>query len=58
MGSQFRGILENTEPLSRGGSPTESKVQSPLATYAPNDAGVDISGLMALGGGKNWKNLI
>ena len=59
MGSQFSGILENTTPLSKGGSAnnSDSKVQSPLAHYAPNDPGVDISGLMALRG-KNWKHMI
>jgi hypothetical protein len=58
LGSQFKGILTDTVPLSRGGSVNESKAQSPLANYAPNDPGVDISGLMALGGGKNWKHMI
>tara|TARA_R110000824_G_scaffold76555_2_gene193933 strand:+ start:380 stop:820 length:441 start_codon:yes stop_codon:yes gene_type:complete len=58
LGSQFKGVLEETQPLSRGGAVNESKAQSPLATYAPNDAGVDISGLMQLGGGKNWKHMI
>tara|TARA_R110000824_G_scaffold21112_11_gene78980 strand:+ start:2006 stop:2428 length:423 start_codon:yes stop_codon:yes gene_type:complete len=58
MGSKFGGVFENTEPLSRGGAVNESKTQSPLAAYAPNDPGVDISGLMSLGGGKNWKHMI
>ena len=58
MGAQFKGILNETAPLSKGGSLSESKVQSPLSTYAPNDPGVDIDGLMSLGGGKNWKHMI
>ena len=58
MGSQFAGILDETTALSQGGSLNESKVQSPLAVYGPNDAGVDISGLMQLAGGKNWKHMI
>mgnify|MGYP003636958788 CR=1 FL=1 len=59
LGGGFKGIFENVSPISSGGSPgSESKTSSPLSSYAPNDAGVDISGLMALGGGKNWKNMI
>jgi len=58
MGSQFAGILDETTALSQGGSLNESKVQSPLAVYAPNDSGVDISGLMQIAGGKNWKHMI
>jgi hypothetical protein len=58
MGSQFKGILNETTPLTRGGTPGETNSQSPLANYAPDDPGVDISGLMALGGGKNWKHMI
>jgi len=58
MGSQFKGILSETTPLTRGGTVGRPKAQSPLATYAPNDAGVDISGLMQMAGGKNWKHLI
>jgi len=51
-------VFENTAPLSKGGSPGESSSQSPLSNYAPNDPGVDISGIMALGGGSNWKKMI
>jgi len=59
MGGGFKGIFENVDPISSAGSPgSEGKTNSPLSNYAPNDAGVDISGLMALGGGKNWKNMI
>jgi hypothetical protein len=58
MGSQFKGVLNETMPLAKGGTPGEGSSQSPLANYAPDDPGVDISGLMALGGGKNWKHMI
>jgi len=59
MGSQFAGILDNTAPLSKGGSlGGGGNAQSPLSSFEPNDPGVDISGLMALGGGKNWKHMI
>ena len=58
LGSQFKGVLSETMPLAKGGTPGEGSSQSPLANYAPDDPGVDISGLMALGGGKNWKHMI
>lgn len=59
MGASFSGVFENTEPLSSGGTPqSEGSAQSPLAGYAPNDAGVDISSIMNLGGGQNWKKMI
>ena len=58
MGSQFKGILDTTAPLSRGGSMGDPKASGPLANFAPDDPGVDISGLMAMGAGKNWKHLI
>lgn len=57
LGGTMGGIFENVEPLSQGGSPSaDSSPQSPLSTYAPGDAGVDISGIMNLAtGGKPWK---
>jgi|TARA_R110002051_G_scaffold203413_1_gene269812 hypothetical protein len=59
LGGGFKGIFENVTPISSGASPgSESKTSSPLSNYASDDAGVDISGLMAIGGGKNWKNMI
>lgn len=59
LGGSFKGIFENMDPISAGETPgSENKTSSPLSNYAPNDAGVDISGIMALGGGKNWKNMI
>jgi len=52
-------VFEGTQPLSSGGTPSgDSKVSSPLSAYAPNDAGVDISGIMAIGSGQNWKKMI
>lgn len=47
-------IFEGLDPISKGGSPGASPASSPLQTYAPNDAGVDISSLVS---GK-WKNLV
>ena len=59
MGSRFKGVLSETTPLARGGTVGESSGNSgPLSAYAPDDPGVDISGLMAVGGGKNWKHMI
>ena len=52
-------VFEGTQPLSSGGTPSgDSKISSPLSAYAPNDAGVDISGIMAIGSGQNWKKMI
>lgn len=47
-------VFEGLDPISKGGSPGATPASSPLQTYAPNDAGVDISSLVS---GK-WKNLI
>ena len=59
MGGGFSGIFDSTEPLSSGGSvQKEGGAQSPLSAYAPNDAGVDINGLMNIAGGHNWKKMI
>ena len=58
LGGGFKGIFDNVDPIRRAGSPGEKTSNSPLSNYAPDDAGVDISGIMALGGGKNWKNMI
>ena len=58
MGGGFKGIFDNVEPLSKAGSTGEPKSQGPLSGYEPGDAGVDISGIMAIGHGKNWKNMI
>jgi len=58
MGGGFEGIFENVAPLSKTGIPGEKTSNSPLSNYAPDDAGVDISGLITIGGGSNWKNMI
>ncbi len=59
LGGGFSGIFENIEPISSAGTPSaEASSKSPLSGYASNDAGVDISGLMAIGGGHNWKKMI
>ena len=50
-------IFEGIEPLAKGGTPGSSPSTDALAGTDPNDSGVDISGIMALGGNK-WKNLI
>jgi len=57
MGSGFEGIFENVDPLRNSAAQSgEPSPGSPLGTYAPNDAGVDISGIMAVAtGGKPWK---
>jgi hypothetical protein len=57
MGTGFSGIFEDTEPLSAGGSLKESVSNSPLSSYSPEDAGVDITAIMSLGGAKIWKNM-
>jgi hypothetical protein len=54
-------VFAGTEPIT-GGITTESKDPSggqagALSGIAPNDPGVDITGIMALGG-RNWGNMI
>ena len=58
MGGGFKGVFDNVNPISKAGIPGEKTSNSPLSNYAPDDAGVDISGIMAIGGGSNWKNMI
>lgn len=52
-------VFEGTKPLNSKGSITESSSQEsvakPLAGIAPDDPGVDISGLLRLTGG--WKQI-
>jgi len=48
-------LFEGTTPAPAQGSATQ--MASPLGGTDPGDAGIDISGIMALGGNK-WKNLI
>jgi hypothetical protein len=58
MGGGFKGIFDSVEPISKGGTPGGKPNNGPLSNYAPDDAGVDISGIMAIGAGNNWKNMI
>jgi|ETNvirenome_6_85_1030632.scaffolds.fasta_scaffold24907_2 hypothetical protein len=58
MGAGFKGVFDNVNPISKAGIPGEKTSNSPLSNYAPDDAGVDISGIMAIGAGSNWKNMI
>tara|TARA_S200002703_G_C3670192_1_gene205757 strand:- start:94 stop:528 length:435 start_codon:yes stop_codon:yes gene_type:complete len=59
MGNNFSGIFENVEPIANAGVPSSNGNSSgPLSAYSPGDSGVDISGLMALGTGNNWKKMI
>ena len=53
----FNGVnlFEGTEPIRDAGAPTA--MADPLHGQDPNDAGVDISGILALGG-RNWKTLV
>jgi len=51
----YTNIFEGVEPMTAPiDSPTAQS--APLAGVAPNDPGVDISGIVALGG-RNWKAL-
>ena len=52
-------VFEGTEALSSAGNINESSQggQGPLSGVDPNDSGVDISGIMALGGNR-WKRLV
>ena len=50
-------IFEGVEPLSKGGTPGEASSQGALSGVNPDDPGVDISGIMALGASR-WNKLI
>lgn len=50
-------IFKGVQPLTLGGSLDETPVRGSLADVAPGDPGVDIAGIMALGGDK-WKKLV
>ena len=50
-------LFEGTSPIRDSGTPSPSAQASPMHGQDPNDAGVDISGILALGG-KNWKTLV
>jgi hypothetical protein len=51
----LKGVFEGTEPLRGSGAPTAAN-PGPCAGLAPDDAGVDISGLLGIAGNK-WKTL-
>ena len=54
-------IFEGVEPLSKGGIPDNEESpgsqHSALSGVDPNDAGVDIAGIMAVGG-RAWKKML
>lgn len=50
-------LFEGTQALNTGGNPdTGTQAQGALSGYAPDDSGVDISGLLNLSG-NTWKKL-
>ena len=51
-------IFEGTEPLNESGGPSKnSSPQGMFSDLAPGDSGVDISAIMNIGSGHNWKKL-
>ena len=54
----FNGVdlFEGTKPLRDSGQPSVTKQANPMSGQDPDDPGVDISSIVALGG-KNWKAL-
>jgi hypothetical protein len=50
-------LFEGTEPLRKGGNTNQgTQPQGALSSYAPDDSGVDISGLLNIAGG-SWKKI-
>ena len=50
-------LFEGTEPLRKGGNTNQrTQPQGALSDYAPDDSGVDISGLLNIAGG-SWKKI-
>tara|TARA_B100001094_G_scaffold1830_1_gene1609 strand:+ start:431 stop:859 length:429 start_codon:yes stop_codon:yes gene_type:complete len=49
-------LFEGTTPIRDGGKPSVTTQANPMSGQDPDDAGVDISSIVALGG-KNWKAL-
>ena len=50
-------LFEGTEPLSSGGNPDAgTQAQGALSGYAPDDAGVNIDGLLNIAG-NTWKKM-
>jgi hypothetical protein len=51
-------LFENTNPISKAGAPGDvSTPRSPLSSYAPDDAGVDINGILSIAG-STWSKLV
>ena len=50
-------LFEGTKPMSNAPAASPTRASSPLSDQDPEDPGVDISGIMKLGG-KNWKALL
>ena len=55
----FNGVdlFEGTSPIADSGNPSPTAQASALHGQAPDDPGVDISGILEIGG-KNWKALM
>tara|TARA_Y100000310_G_scaffold71194_1_gene67016 strand:- start:728 stop:1183 length:456 start_codon:yes stop_codon:yes gene_type:complete len=54
----YDGIFEGVAPISKAGVEGEAGMaSSPLSDVAPNDPGVDISGIMDVGNARNWSKL-
>jgi hypothetical protein len=55
----FNGIdlFEGTSPIRDSGNPSPTAQASPMHGQDPDDPGIDISGILAVGG-KNWKALL
>lgn len=50
-------LFEGSAPIATSGNEGPSAMASPLAGRDPNDAGVDISGIMNVGNAGNWSIL-
>ena len=51
-------IFENTTPLNEAGDPSAAAAhQGTFSDLTPDDPGVDISAIMSVGNGQNWKKL-
>ena len=60
MGTDAYGgvdLFEGTTPMTSGNSAKSTSTASPLSGVDPNDAGVDISGILNIGGDK-WSKLV
>mgnify|MGYP003649233635 CR=1 FL=1 len=47
-------LFEGTAPMSTSGNDPPASVGNPMAGRPPGDAGIDISGIMAVGNASNW----